>query len=90
MSNTSSHPISELQELQMVEENPNAATNYYAGPFCSCADYSCPRMENTNAQCVNLDLGTTDYAGGRDLCDCGDHLCGGTKDGKTDCDHVQL
>ena len=53
MSTTSSHPISELQELQMVEENPNAATNYYAGPFCGCGDYSCPASDNPHARCVN-------------------------------------
>lgn len=90
MTNTAPHAMSAATEDRLVDLDHTAATNHYAGPFCSCGDYSCPRMENTNAQCVNLDLGTTDYAGGRDLCDCGDHLCGGTRDGKTDCDHVQL
>lgn len=32
-----------------------AATNTYAGPFCSCGDYSCPANHNPNARCVNAD-----------------------------------
>lgn len=30
-----------------------AADQYYAGPFCSCGDYSCPRSADENARCVN-------------------------------------
>lgn len=30
-----------------------AATNTYAGPFCSCGDYSCPANHNRTARCVN-------------------------------------
>ncbi|MGY1994360.1 hypothetical protein [Mycolicibacterium fortuitum] len=30
-----------------------AATNTYAGPFCSCGDYSCPANNNPTARCVN-------------------------------------
>jgi hypothetical protein len=29
----------------------DAATNYYAGPFCSCGDYSCAAMTDENANC---------------------------------------
>ena len=32
-----------------------AATAHYAGPFCSCGDYSCPASSNETAQCVNSD-----------------------------------
>ncbi|OBB17028.1 hypothetical protein A5761_11270 [Mycolicibacterium setense] len=30
-----------------------AATNTYAGPFCSCGDYSCSANNNPSARCVN-------------------------------------
>jgi hypothetical protein len=28
-------------------------TNAYAGPFCTCGDYSCPVSDNPNTNCVN-------------------------------------
>ncbi|PZU04711.1 MAG: hypothetical protein DI630_00930 [Gordonia sp. (in: high G+C Gram-positive bacteria)] len=30
-------------------------TNLYAGPFCSCGDYSCPASSDSAASCVNRD-----------------------------------
>jgi hypothetical protein len=41
----------------MVAEDPAAATNYYAGPFCGCGDYSCPASDTSHAQCVNQEPG---------------------------------
>ncbi|QZH69418.1 hypothetical protein [Mycolicibacterium farcinogenes] len=32
-----------------------AAMNHYAGPFCSCGDYSCPANNDSSARCVNYD-----------------------------------
>ncbi|WP_176459814.1 hypothetical protein [Rhodococcus sp. OK302] len=32
-----------------------ADTIRYAGPFCSCGDYSCPRMDDSAAKSVNRD-----------------------------------
>lgn len=39
-----------------------AATNHYAGPFCSCGDYSCPANDNPAARCVNHEDSST-YTG---------------------------
>lgn len=33
----------------------SAATSHYAGLTCGCGDYSCPRMHNDAAQCVNAE-----------------------------------
>ncbi len=30
-----------------------AATNHYADLTCGCGDYSCPRMHDSDARCVN-------------------------------------
>jgi len=57
------------------------ATEYFAGPFCACGDYSCPRSADENARCVNRDdglvlgdeLADDDYAG-IDYLDEGDTL----------------
>lgn len=31
-------------------------THRYAGPFCSCGDYSCPAMNDQNSNCAYLDF----------------------------------
>ncbi|WP_198174638.1 MULTISPECIES: hypothetical protein [unclassified Rhodococcus (in: high G+C Gram-positive bacteria)] len=33
----------------------SAATSHYAGLTCGCGDYSCPRMHDDAAQCVNAE-----------------------------------
>ncbi|MDN3461166.1 hypothetical protein [Rhodococcus sp. APC 3903] len=33
----------------------SAATIHYAGLTCGCGDYSCPRMHDDAAQCVNAE-----------------------------------
>jgi hypothetical protein len=33
----------------------DAATIHYAGLTCGCGDYSCPRMHDDAAQCVNAE-----------------------------------
>ncbi|MGQ5696330.1 hypothetical protein [Rhodococcus erythropolis] len=33
----------------------SAATIHYAGLGCGCGDYSCSRMHNDTAQCVNAE-----------------------------------
>jgi hypothetical protein len=38
-----------------MSDDYNAATNHYAGLTCGCGDYSCPRMHNDAAQCVNAE-----------------------------------
>ncbi|GAA4158295.1 MULTISPECIES: hypothetical protein [Microbacteriaceae] len=37
------HPLNDVTE----------ATNYYAGPFCGCGDYSCAANRDENAECSN-------------------------------------
>ncbi|ETZ57021.1 hypothetical protein L841_3155 [Mycobacterium sp. MAC_080597_8934] len=46
------HHAEALPDPQMSVDYA-AATNTYAGPFCSCGDYSCPANNNPNARCVN-------------------------------------
>lgn len=52
---TTAHAIDAAREERMVDEDYGAATNYYAGPFCGCGDYSCPANDNPHARCVNSD-----------------------------------
>ncbi|MCZ4553664.1 hypothetical protein [Gordonia rubripertincta] len=52
---TTPHTMDAAHEERMVEEDRNAATNYFAGPFCGCGDYSCPASADANAPCVNQD-----------------------------------
>ena len=50
---TTTHTIDAEREERMVNEDHGAATNYYAGPFCGCGDYSCPANDKPHARCVN-------------------------------------
>ncbi|MFD9679459.1 hypothetical protein ACFWAD_06265 [Rhodococcus sp. NPDC059969] len=34
-------------------EDHQAGTSHYAGLNCGCGDYSCPRMHDSTARCVN-------------------------------------
>ena len=38
-----------------MSDDYSAATIHYAGLTCGCGDYSCPRMHNDAAQCVNAE-----------------------------------
>lgn len=53
MTNIPTHAMSAAEEERMVDQDHTAATNYYAGPFWRCGDYSCPTNDNDNARCVN-------------------------------------
>jgi hypothetical protein len=55
MTNIPTHAMSAADEERMVDKDATAATNYYAGPFCGCGDYSCPASDNENARCANND-----------------------------------
>ena len=57
---TTTHTIDAEREERMVNEDHGAASNYYAGPFCGCGDYSCPANDTPHAQCVNQEPG--DYS----------------------------
>ena len=50
---TTPHAMDAAREERMVDEDHGAATNYYAGPFCGCGDYSCPANNDAHARCVN-------------------------------------
>lgn len=50
---TTPHAMDAAHEERMVDEDHGAATNYYAGPFCGCGDYSCPANNDEHARCVN-------------------------------------
>lgn len=50
---STSRTLDAAQVERMVAEDHGAATNYFAGPFCGCGDYSCPANDNPHARCVN-------------------------------------
>ncbi len=50
---TTPHAMDAAHEERMVDEDHGAATNYYAGPFGGCGDYSCPANNDAHARCVN-------------------------------------
>ena len=50
---TTPHAMDAAHEERMLDEDHGAATNYYAGPFCGCGDYSCPANNDAHARCVN-------------------------------------
>ncbi len=66
----------------MTSTNPS-------GPFCTCSDYSCPAMRDSDANCANIDNHgfIVDLPGS--VCPCGDYLCGGSED-RTDCDNPHI
>ena len=47
-------------------------TAHYAGPFCGCGDFSCPRDADDAAQCVNSECCSDDA---RPWCPCGENDC---------------
>lgn len=47
---------------EQIRDNYAEATNYYAGPFCGCGDYSCASNNDPNANCSSRDdYVDTDY-----------------------------
>lgn len=60
MINSPAHTMNAADEARMVDMDHGAATNYYAGPFCGCGDYSCPASDRPEARCVNSEF--VDYA----------------------------
>jgi hypothetical protein len=54
MRNDDGGPASKQEPEFDFDNDPDAysrATAYYAGPFCSCGDLSCPAMNDAEANC---------------------------------------